>query len=234
VNGKITVLRLAVVIAVVFSSVAFAERALRVPDRVLRDPNSLLQPRHYNDGLKYGFTLAADGLLAKVPYSSAGSSGVGFGIGLETRLPIARNWHVTVSTAYRKLNLSRTLDGSGALDDSNPTSFSQSLGCAAIGGLVGTRLDVKAENDLEWWVEGGAEVLYPVSATQSTSIGDSVSFKSSDRFLFLLLGPSAAWSLGGKTELGLHLSLKFFYNTTSGSGSSLYGARLGVAIHLRV
>lgn len=173
-----------------------------------------------------GLELEGNGLFAKAEGAGSGTQGFGFGVGAAFRFPLGRRFQVVLRPGFQYLTLTRSENFSGSITQPLDVTFTQKVGFAALG-LYGRFRLVEGRSGLpEWFLGAGTEFLLPVTASQSDSSGDSVSFKSNDKLLLVLLGPSAEFPLSGGLKLSAHVH--GLYNVAARSGNRILGVRLGV------
>src|SRR5262249_48492549 len=141
--------------------------------------------------------------------------------------PILSNMRVSVTASYQILNLSHTIDGTGQITDTNPLTFSQQRSYADLGVIYGYSFARSPKGGTAWWVEGGLDFLWPLSAKQSSPLGD-VSFTAKDKLLYATAGLGLSYPLA--EALAVQSELRLNYNLFAGSGSRLFGIRLGIAL----
>jgi hypothetical protein len=178
--------------------------------------------------IRLGLQANFDGPFGRAESSSTLSRGLGFGLGLTGRFPVGEKFSLSAGPSYRFLKLTRKLDGTGALSDPNPMSFTQSLHYLGATFLAGYTLEPRESFDLfepEWWLEGGLEFLQPLSGTQTNSFGSEVKL-SGDRVILFLMGASTDLNFSGFNLVG---SLQFFYNISHPAAPTFFGLRVLVA-----
>lgn len=173
---------------------------------------------------------------ASVPYDTTPSSGLSFSGGIQYQYSI-RGLRFAPSIGYQNIFLSRVIDDSGQLE-SSPTSVQQSLGYLYLQFLLGLRVGYTPPiwSDVwhgpVFWLELGAEYLYPITASQAVGQFPAESFPNQDRPIIGLVGMAADFSIAA----GYHWQgkLQVFYNFTATEGSQYFGARLAVAVGLNI
>lgn len=173
----------------------------------------------------------ADALTSAVAYSSTASSGLGFGGTLSLEAPLSEVLRLRGGLGYQSLQLKQTYDASGALEDSNPAQFSQNRGFLAASLLLGyvfNAVDSGFSKEVRWSVEAGAEYDHPLSASQTTSDEDEVTFTPKDKLVLLTGGVRGSVPLG--SGYGVDGFARFYYNVGSTGGTSLHAFRFGAAL----
>jgi hypothetical protein len=203
----------------------------------VRDTQSKLFGGDYNQSLRFGFHAGGTKLWGAVPYSPDDSSGWGFAFGMEGRAAISPYWHVTLITSFERMNLSRTLTTAGAIAEPSSVNISQTYDYLGVTALVGFRLLAGIGNPappeaVEWWLDGGLQWLFPLTATQTTDLAGRQNIIARDRPLLIVLGPSATYVTD--SNLGLLAALRGFYNLGAQSNSRFYGARLELSLTLGI
>lgn len=172
--------------------------------------------------------LANFGVLWGKPSASGGASrGNDFGFSLLLGIPLGGSLRFLAFPRIQKITLNRSVDGSGVIVDPNPVTFSQSVLFAGVGATVGIHFfgDIDFQGNGEtWWWDLGAEYLLPLSAKQTDTLGNEISFTTDDKIFFLTTGPSGQFGL--TPTLNVNAQLQFLYNLGSQNGSQILGARL--------
>lgn len=181
---------------------------------------------------KLGLAGSFDGALAGVPDAGGSSSGFGFGGGFNVSGVLGRRILLTFGLGYQRTRLTRSVDGTGIMGDTDPAQFAQTEQFLSATLLVGYLLGEPGRpKDPIFWIEGGTEFLYGLSASQQSNIQSEVSY-TGQRMLLALLGP------GGSIEIAKKLSLMGglygFYHLTKATGTSLYGARIKLGLQLAI
>lgn len=191
---------------------------------------SLAHEESLSEKLSIGLIGAFDFSRATVDYDTTWSKGIGFGGGLQVNIPIGM-FRLSPGVVYEQIQIRREIDGSGAIENPDPTPVSQSLGY--IGGqlMAGMRMDntVVLGDPVFWW-EMGAEYLHPLSASQSIRDSASESFTNTDKILLALAGMSA--DLPVSDTLLLAGRVQLYYNLLGTQESRYFGARFSVALGL--
>lgn len=198
-----------------------------------RKPDSLLFSGYSNEEFRFGLNTSADANMARAASTADASSSFGYGFGLIAMIPISRMLRISFSPLYRKISATRTFTSSASvLTDPSTASFSQKISFLGLETLLQLNLIRRAgiNTPLEFWLDGGAEYLFPLSAEQTDNFGNTVSFKATDRPLLGLIGPSLLYHFEGR--FALNASLHGFYNVFATGGSSLMGARFGLSATL--
>ncbi len=191
---------------------------------------SLAHEESLSEKISLGLQGGLDLSRATVDYASTWSKGFGLGGGLQVNIPIGM-FRLTPGLVYQQLQIQRTIDGSGAIENSDPTPVYQSLGFVGGQLLAGMRVEdsVSLGDPVFWW-ELGAEYLHPLSGSQSIRDSASETFTNSDKLLLALAGMSADLPLSD--TLLLVGRLQFYYNLFGTQGSRYFGARFSVALGL--
>ncbi len=130
------------------------------------------------------------------------------------------------------MSLTRTVDGSGSLSDSNPVQYTHTLKVWGAKGILGLSL---VEGNIEGrsaeaGVALGGEYLVPFKAVQTTTFGAASGtddeFKTSDRYFFAVLMLFSRFHVTSNFYGGLFGEVT--YNLGSKDGANLVAARLGV------
>lgn len=173
---------------------------------------------------------AFDFSRATVDYDTTWSKGIGFGGGVQVNIPIGM-FRLSPGVVYEQLQIRRTIDGSGAIENPDPTPVTQSLGYVGAQLLAGMRMDsVVPLGDPVFWWELGGEYLHPISGSQSIRDAASESFTNTDKVFLALLGMSADLPLSETLLLAGRLQL--YYNLFGTQESRYFGARFSVALGL--
>lgn len=188
--------------------------------------------------LSIGFEGMGDLMFAQVPYSTALTSGLGFGASLPFGYRLSPRVRATASLNYQVVRLSRNMQASGAVVEPI-TTVRQSisyLGLGLLGGFLVSQPNGNAglfKGKASWWLEGGFVYLAPLSGTQTnvTASGESsFAFSSTDHPLFALLGVSSHWKL----IAGFNLVGRIYaqYNVFATAGSRAFGVKSTVGVEL--
>lgn len=180
---------------------------------------------------KLGLMGSADGALAGVPDAGGSSSGFGFGGGVLVTAIVHERVQLSLALGYQRIRLSRTVDATGVVNDTDPAQFAQTqqfLSGTLLAGFLLTPAS-QAGKGMNYWIDGGVEFLYGLSASQQSNIQNEVGY-TADKMIFALLGPGGTIPLTGK--LSITGGLYAFYHLTKGSGTSLYGGRMRLAMQL--
>jgi len=197
-----------------------------------RKPDSLLYSSYSGDQFRFGIIGSLDANLAKGSSTADFGTGIGYGVGLNGLIPLSRTFRLSLSSYVRQISATRALSLSGQISDPSTLTYTQSILFAAVS-LVGQLNLVRTSGintPLEWWIDAGAEYLFPVSATQTDSAGEVITFTATDKPLFGLLGASMFYNFDN--GIGIMSYLHGFYNVFATGGNSLLGARLGVSVSL--
>lgn len=195
-----------------------------------RKPDSLLFSGFSNEAFRFGLNTSADANMAKGASTAVAATSFGYGFGLVGMIPIRRTVRISVSSLYRTISATRTVSSTGSvLGDPSTASFSQKISFVGLEALLQLNIVKRASigTPLEFWIDAGAEYLFPLSAEQTDNLGNKLSFKSTDRPLLGLVGPSVLYHFDGR--FALNASLHGFYNVFATGGSSLMGGRFGLS-----
>ena len=193
---------------------------------VERENASLLDGNLYDNGLKVGFLTSIGITSGRVGYSATSSNGMGYSLGMMARLPIFREFHVSLATSYEKIKLVRSINGSGSILDF-PSEFSQTISYFSAKLNGGYHLPFGGlSSGIQFWADTGIEFLLPISASQSSN-GNDTSFTPTDKPLFFVIGPSLIYPYGPLRAYG---GLEVFYNVAAASSARLVGIRIALAL----
>ncbi len=198
----------------------------RYSARTQRESSSFEEPTLY-----FGPMLGLGGLWARPSNGATQTRGSAFDFGLSLSIPLMEEFRVTIQPVFCIYGLSRTVDGTGSIDDSNPAEYSQKINF--FGGSLLGGVKLSGERGAEkWWLDVGFSYLMAASAKQTDNFGNETSFTSNDKLGMILLGPSGDFPIGS----GLWASgfLQVFYNLGSRGGSQLLGGRLLLSLQLGV
>jgi hypothetical protein len=179
--------------------------------------------------VRVGLSLQGDGLFGKVSGATTGTDGFGFAAAALVQIPLFRTFRLTLKPTYQYLSLSRTVALGSVLSEPSDLEFTQRIPYAGVG-LIGSFQVVgqARESSNEWWIDLGADYLFPLSGRQTDSSGDTVGFHPTAKLVVGYLGAStrvplsASWDMGG--------ALHAFYNLAATGGSSFYGLRLALSL----
>lgn len=196
--------------------------------RIARRVASELKDRERRPVWFLGPTLSFEGPLAKVSSSDSLARGLGFGAGISLTHEM-EGIRLSLSPTYRSLRLGRGIDGSGVIADPNPAEFNQTrkyFGTALMASFWGEEGGGPGSYEPGWWMDVGTELLFPLSATQTSSVVGDLNIKS-QKLWFFLMGGSLDFEPTRLKHLkaGLHL----FYNLASTSEARLFGIRAQIA-----
>ena len=195
-----------------------------------RKPDSLLFSGFSGEEFRFGLNTSADANMARGSATADASTSFGYGLGLVAMLPIKKKFRISFSPFYRTITATRTLSSAASvLTDPSSASYQQNLAFLGLEALAQFNLvrPSGAQTQIEWWLDGGFEYLIPLSATQTDSNGRTIAFKSSDKPLLAVIGPSLLYHFDG--AFALNVSLHGYYNVFAAGGNSLLGGRLGIS-----
>lgn len=198
----------------------------------IRAPMSLRQPALASRA-RVGLVLQGDGLFGKVEGASNSSKGLGYAAGFLLIVPLGQSLRVAIRPSLQLLSLTRSLDGTGVIEDPSPTSYTHRIPCVNLGLLANIALNrsdsvLGGKPEVRWWADVGAEYIYPLRSRQISSLGNELGFTPSDRPVLVVLGISGDYPL--TTALEILGMFHGYYNVAATSGSRLLGLRLGLAL----
>lgn len=227
-------LKFFVLCILVFSFPSFAERTRR-PQQQTRRIAKVLERRQMSP-FQFGLDLGFDGLWGKVSNSDIVAKGLGYSASLVGQYYFANRFRITVAPGYQFMRLGKPLDGSGALTDPSPANFDQSVRYLGVTTLFAYEIEgrePRAYYQLDhispmWWIEGGSQALFPLSAEQ-TAVGSTRSF-TAKKNLAAILGVSGDFNLFAENLLTARLHL--VYSFAGGSEGNFYGIRFLAGFYL--
>lgn len=214
-----------------------APRSRKIPPPKVSLTRRSFDPPRRSQPWALGMHLALDALLG----SSQGTSGtratgMGYGVGLLGSWEVSNRVKLSLGSSFQFLKLGRQLTGGSVqLVDPNPSRFEQSVRYVGGKGMVSYRLNfydptMGLGEDPQWWLDGGVESLFPLSAKQSVADAE-ISFTAGKMVLVFL---------GGSLDLFLNptyfisVNLHSYASVAGSSDNRFYGVRLAAVANLRL
>jgi len=180
----------------------------------------------------FGANIKFDGPFAKVAYNAKLSRGLGYSGGLSGyyQTPFFR---MGIGSSYQYFRLGRTIDGGGIYVDATNAQFTQTIRYIGVGTqaqfLVEQGGGFKNSSDPSIWGDIGTEILFPISANQTSELSEALQIKA-DKLWLLLVGGTLDFEV--QQNVLIKAAFHLFYNLPSSSEGRLFGLRAQIAFDL--
>jgi hypothetical protein len=179
-----------------------------------------------------GANIKFDGPFAKVAYNDKLSRGLGYSGGLSGyyQTPFFR---MGIESSYQYFRLGRTIEGGGNYVDSTNAQFTQTVKYIGVGTqaqfLVEKGGGFKNSSDPSIWGDIGTEILFPISADQTSELSGALQIQA-DKLWLLLVGGTLDFEV--QENVLIKAAFHLFYNLPSSSEGRLFGVRAQIAFDL--
>lgn len=182
-----------------------------------------------------GAVLGGDGIMASAVNTQVAPTGFGYSVGLLGRWDFLPRFKAILTSSYQYLRLGgEAKSTSTQIVDPNPAMLRQSARYLGVAGLIGYNLNPRdlRENrtEIEWWLEAGTQVLFPLSAVQS--VADSERTFTAGKSVLSLLGVTA--DIFWDPRYVLSCSLQAYASLSGDTATRLYGIRLMAGFNWRI